>query len=328
MMHLLPFANVAENAVTRTVVEFARLRQFTQWWHWFALLAVCAAIATYIGWLYRKDAASLPFGVRSGLLMLRIATFVGLLIFFLDLEKRTERQVTRTSRVAALVDTSQSMGLTDASGGAAKSRIQQIVDEFSQGDLLNRLLDRHDVVVYRFDQKSVPEQVAYFPRANDVDAAVTATPSENHTARWLEARRLYLIAIGLALAAILLILLNAILGQFAKGVEGESYLLLAGTVLLIVGLVIAAVSNLRHPNLKIAEALTSDGPPQAVSERPADEPIEEIAQPSQTNWQDLLVPRGLETRTRRRNYVSLLTEKTRELLPACWCSRMDATTRA
>ena len=296
MMRLLTLANVTGDAVTRTVIEFARLRQFTQWWYWFALIATCAAILTYIGWLYRKDAVSLPFGVRSGLLVLRIAVFVGLLIFFLDLEKRTERQVTRTSRVATLVDTSQSMGLTDVSGGAAKSRIQQIVDEFSQGELLNRLLDRHDVVVYRFDQKSVPEQVAFFSRTKDANTSVEINPEASQITSWHEARRLYMVAISLAISAVLLIFLNMVLGRFAKGAEGESYLLLAGTVVLIAGLVVGAVSNLRNPNIAIAEVLSSDQPSPTVAQAPTSEPTAIPPQTDTTDWKDLLVPRGLETR--------------------------------
>ena len=44
-------------------------------------------------------------------LLLRLAALAGLLLYFFQLDKRTEQRVVRDSRVAVLVDTSLSMSL-------------------------------------------------------------------------------------------------------------------------------------------------------------------------------------------------------------------------
>ncbi len=69
-----------------------------------ALLYVCVRF-------YLRDVTELPRPIRLTLITLRIATIVGLVFFFFDLQRRTQRMVTRPSEVAVLVDTSQSMSL-------------------------------------------------------------------------------------------------------------------------------------------------------------------------------------------------------------------------
>src|SRR5512137_2180300 len=102
------------------VFQFARLQAMTEWWHWLVLLLVCAGVLTYVVALYRRDCVELPRGLRWLLTALRVLAFLGVLFFFFTLEKRTERQLVKNSRIALLVDTSQSMGLRDAeSVGAA-----------------------------------------------------------------------------------------------------------------------------------------------------------------------------------------------------------------
>ena len=152
---------------TRTVVDLMRRHELTEWWHWWLLAIVCTIVVIYTTWMYRRDAAELPRGVRTVLLLLRVTAFAGLLLFFLDLERRTERQVTRASRVVVLVDTSQSMGLADSTNNTGTSRLNQVIDEFSNGHLLSDLQQKHDVLVYRFDQLSAPQSVVTFPKVAD-----------------------------------------------------------------------------------------------------------------------------------------------------------------
>ncbi len=96
--------------LTRTYFELSRLQSMTQWWHWMALLGAVGAIAVYVSLLYRRDTAELPRGTRWLLVLLRLTALAGILIFFFGLEKQTERKLVKPSRVAVLVDTSQSMG--------------------------------------------------------------------------------------------------------------------------------------------------------------------------------------------------------------------------
>ena len=81
--------------------QFARLQAMSEWWHWLVLLAVCAAILAYVVLLYRRDSVELPRGTRWVLLVLRVLALSGILFYFFNLEKRTERKIVKNSRVLA-----------------------------------------------------------------------------------------------------------------------------------------------------------------------------------------------------------------------------------
>ena len=95
---------------------------------------------------------------------LRTATFLGLLILFLQPHWRSEREEVRNSRVLLLVDTSLSMGLTDADDASASSRehsrvpppvvsrTQQVAAALKETDFLARLRKTHDVAVFQFSE--------------------------------------------------------------------------------------------------------------------------------------------------------------------------------
>ncbi len=114
MTILVAAAELPRDALSRTYYDLARLHSMTQWWHWMLLLAVCLGLLAWVTFVYRRDSVELPRGLFSLLLLLRLTALLSLLLFFLDLEKRTEQKLVKTSRVAVLVDTSQSMGLADA----------------------------------------------------------------------------------------------------------------------------------------------------------------------------------------------------------------------
>jgi hypothetical protein len=88
-----------------------RLESFDQWWHWIALALAIAAALSYLVFWWRRDTAELPRPLRWTLLVLRSAAWLGVLLFFLDLQKRSEEEIQKPSRVAVLVDTSLSMSL-------------------------------------------------------------------------------------------------------------------------------------------------------------------------------------------------------------------------
>ncbi|MCU0983285.1 MAG: hypothetical protein MUF25_29350 [Pirellulaceae bacterium] len=160
-----------------TFYQFARLQAMSQWWHWLVLAAVCAAVLTWVIGMYRKDSAELSRGLRWALISLRLLALAGVLFYFFNLEKRTERQLVKNSRVLLLVDTSQSMGLPDSpspSGPEGKTRIRQVIDTLAGGELIEQLRERHDVVVYRFDQTSRPAEVASFAKRVSTEAGTVA----------------------------------------------------------------------------------------------------------------------------------------------------------
>src|SRR5690554_2974868 len=114
-------------AATRSYFTVARLQYMSEWWHWLLLAAIALAATAFIAVVYWLDSVELRPGVAATLLVLRVLAFVGLLIFFLEVEKRTERKLVKNSRALMLVDTSQSMGLRDAldDSTAGASRIEQ-----------------------------------------------------------------------------------------------------------------------------------------------------------------------------------------------------------
>lgn len=140
-------------AQTRVTYELSRLQEYTQRWHFLILAGVCAAIVAFVVWMYRRDSVELRPGIGVLLLALRLSALAGVLLFYLHLEKRTERKVVHNSRVLVLVDSSLSMGLQDAASGEAAqpNRLEQVVAVLDQGELIAKLREKHDVHLVRFD---------------------------------------------------------------------------------------------------------------------------------------------------------------------------------
>ncbi len=104
---------VAE-ALTRTRYELTRVQSFSEWWQMPLLVLVCVVVLVYVAYLYRRDSVELKPGIGVLLMILRLAAFCGLLLAYLDVQKRTETKVVHNSRVLLLVDTSLSMARADA----------------------------------------------------------------------------------------------------------------------------------------------------------------------------------------------------------------------
>jgi len=166
--------------VTRTTFELGRIQDNADW---ILPVGVFVAVGVFVWAMYRRDAVELHPLLAWLLVALRTATFLGLLILYLQPQWRTEHDMVRNSRALLLVDTSLSMGLTDAdpqaggsvAGGqpqaapstlpggslgstpatpnaAAKSRVEQVAATLANTDLLRQLRQTHDVVVLRFNE--------------------------------------------------------------------------------------------------------------------------------------------------------------------------------
>jgi len=139
--------------LTRTTFEWGRIQSNVDW---IPPIAACVAILVFVWAMYRRDAEELSPIWGWVLTILRSAAFFGLLIIYLQPHWRTEREEVRNSRVLLLVDTSLSMGLSDSSAApasvAGQTRWQELTDALAQSDLISRLRQTHDVLVYRFDE--------------------------------------------------------------------------------------------------------------------------------------------------------------------------------
>jgi len=289
---------LADNTAT-VYHEFARLQSMSQWWHWLVLFLVCGMITAYVAVAYYYDSVELPVAKRWALFALRLVALAAVLFFFLDLEKRSQREVLKNSRALLLVDTSLSMGIQDqgaTSSSPGRRRIDAVVDELAQGDLIQRLRERHDVLVYRFDQTSVPAEVASFPKTELVaaDQAAGPTATEQFKRALTESRMTAMVAGVAFIVASIALGYHLARGWWRK--EGEaSWAMLVAMVAFIVSVVVLGVANLRHPDIGLLATMGLETPiPTTVATGSAGNKEPSIP-PTSVDWPVQLAPRGAET---------------------------------
>jgi len=157
--------------ITRTTFEWGRIQSNADW---ILPIAACIAILVFVRYLYRRDAVELHPVLGWLLTGLRTATFFGLLILFLQPHWRSEREVVQNSRVLLLVDTSLSMGLTDAESASSVgtvSRARQVVAALSETDFLARLRKVHDVSVFQFSDDLKRDRVVTLGKATPAEVS-------------------------------------------------------------------------------------------------------------------------------------------------------------
>lgn len=164
------FAQISSPETTETVFRWARIQENRDW---FLPVLVVVLLVVYFYRRYRIDAVDLKAWQRGLLLVLRTAALVALLFFYLN--PQWEHFVAN-SRVAVVIDTSASMGNRDLNGPegdtpdlldwdnpdaplptaaatpSGPSRLEGVLDWMDRSELVDRLLEKHDVVVYSFDK--------------------------------------------------------------------------------------------------------------------------------------------------------------------------------
>src|SRR5262245_27786292 len=101
---MMPLPVLLAEAPARTFFELARLQTFTEWWQWLLLIVLCAAVGAFIVAMYVFDSRELSTGLTVLLVALRVLAFIGLLVFFFNLEKRSEKKIIKNSRAVVLID--------------------------------------------------------------------------------------------------------------------------------------------------------------------------------------------------------------------------------
>lgn len=144
---------------SQIIYEFARVSALEGWWAWALITAALAALLYLCVRFYRRDVQEMPTPIRVLLIGLRLVTILALVFFFFDLQRRTERMVTRPSEVAILVDTSQSMSLPTGTEPATQSRIERAQKLVGESGLLEKLSTEHRVSVYAFGDGSEPRLI-------------------------------------------------------------------------------------------------------------------------------------------------------------------------
>ena len=167
----LPLCLLASSERVQHRITSGLIDGFSQWWQMPALMLGLVAVAIFVLWMYRRDAAELPRGMGLLLAALRLGALAALAAAYLDFERTTEHEIVFPSRVAVLVDSSASMTLRDdpaadeqAADEQAGTRSQRAVEVLREGGLLAALAPRHEVSVWRFDADAEP--LVVLPTAN------------------------------------------------------------------------------------------------------------------------------------------------------------------
>jgi hypothetical protein len=138
---------------------------------WLLVGLACLAAAAFVGWMYRRERGAVPCWAVFVLTGLRLTSIAGLVIFFLDPLKRSDQQVVTESRVAILVDASQSMAVQDEPGSeqTTVTRSAAALAALDEGGVLAALRSQHDVSLWAFD--SAWRRVGQWDRDRETVAA-------------------------------------------------------------------------------------------------------------------------------------------------------------
>lgn len=229
-------------AATRQRIVSALIEGFSEWWQMPAVVLAALALAAFVVWMVRRDAAELPWPARLVLAALRLGAIAAVVIGLLDLQRTTERELVLPSRVAVLVDASASMSLPVAAGDQAGDSAADSARDATRAGAAGRVLDdagllaalaaRHEVSVWRFEADA--ERLVTLPRRGEVTGDA-GTPLDASSDRWRDRLRPagYETRLGEALTAVL---------------EGEPPGLLAGIVVLTDGASNAGVDPVAAAN--------------------------------------------------------------------------------
>lgn len=153
---------------------------------WLALCAVAMALVAYVIYLGRRDTRIFPWYVTAFLTTLRLGVVVILGIIWLNPRERTQTIVERPSRLAILVDTSQSMRdpnrtpQVEDSTDSTISRAMAARALLAGSPVIEELEETHEVHLFTFDRELTPWGVL---RGNErIEAAAGDGESEEATA--------------------------------------------------------------------------------------------------------------------------------------------------
>lgn len=284
-MNLLSTTLLAQTT-PRSEFEFARINAPSDWiW---PVLVFCL-VAAVVAWIYRRDAVELRPSVARLLLALRMAAFAGLALVYLEPQWRNEVEQTHHSRAVVLVDTSQSMALTEDGGAptdpAAKTRLREVT-ELLDGSLLDTLREKHDVVVAHFDDEL--HRVATLPRSGDAPNAATSAAIASAP---IDGRIQMVFYATVVCTAVAIVALCCRIALPHWGLSLTSFVAMLG--------VTAGVAYLAtRPEMIdwLALAGLDQQSPWEVNESPDNQEKPEATADAPKRWEDVLVPGGAETR--------------------------------
>ncbi len=306
MVSLIPLGQ------SRVVYQWLRIEQLSQSWHWLLLVVIAVAVLLYVVTWYRRDWTDLARPTGVALLILRLTALVGVMVYFFQLDKRTEQRIVRDSRVVVLADTSLSMtssGTPSPSGvPSAKTRSEELVELIAKTPLLEQLSAKHQVTVYRFDQAAQPVAIASLPRVAGKSATLGAAASveaaseseDSDTAEELARLSGYTrVTSILAIVALVMVGIPLVV-QLLRSVTWVtgSWMILIGSCLLILSLTLLAwivVPNTQH-SLKKLFGLGGNEQSNEPDINKAGDGTEKVKAELPSDWTAVLNANGAESR--------------------------------
>lgn len=296
-------SSILAQGETRVFYQWMRLETMDQWIHWFGLGCILLLIASYVVFWYRRDSQELPKALGWCLLGLRLLAIVGILVFFLDLQKRSEQILTRPSKVAVLVDTSLSMTMPQIDEDSrlgmqdtAATRIASVHELFKTSPLLNDLRSKHDVTVYRFDQSSRPSPIANFPKP--VEKA--SQTNDSRLAVWQTARNVAWVGTFICGIAFVALIVGLLMRRRYDSSNFVAYASMFSVVAIIIGFVTVATAVLRTEGVAWYQLWSASEPQLIASEIQATEgdsnKAAKISEPREIAWESILSATGTESR--------------------------------
>lgn len=189
---MLPiFSQTTSSAQPETVFRLGRIQENGDW---LLPIFVFILLAAYFVHRYRVDAAELKRWQYRLLLLLRIGALAMIFVFYI--QPQWEHLV-GSSRVALIIDTSASMARRDlvpsqnigatltleneesdhpaeAVDSNGPSRLEALMDWIYRSELIERLLEKHEVIVYSFDKnvRRESEEPKYEIRAEGTESRI------------------------------------------------------------------------------------------------------------------------------------------------------------
>ncbi|WP_442485562.1 hypothetical protein [Aeoliella sp. SH292] len=176
----LPLA--AAEVASASVYEFARVKSLgDEWWVLPALGLGLLALLAYVWWMYRRESRTISPTKAIVLGLLRTIAIAGLVMFFLDFEKRSSTDLVEPSRVVILADTSLSMNLPDAEPTSSDraTRGEKLQALIKDSPLIENLNRDHDVDIVAMGDTTRP--LAYLPRKDETATEPAVEPEAEGT---------------------------------------------------------------------------------------------------------------------------------------------------
>lgn len=265
-----------ETGASQIVYEASRVAAIDGWWTWAAIIAVIIVSTTISMLFYRRDAGELSRPVRISLMLLRLIAIGSLIFFFLDITRRTRREVSRPSELAILVDTSQSMSLPMTIDSGSPPRMDRVAAMLDESGLPETLATKHRTSVYAISGNGTAELLNSIGGGKQLDApedsgaaseitpasttAVPVTPPPVTPASTAAIIGLVILVIGLiaAIGSLLVGLLDRRGHRSGEATSGKvGHWILAAVILLPLGLATVGGAAAVHAKRDLANLFTS-----------------------------------------------------------------------